>query len=596
MSGVSAMQAWGQRGSRMVLAAIVAIGMLLASAGLAHAAATGLTGTTLAVSASSTQAGGNPTITSTLGFTYASGSTDTVKDATVALPPGMLVLPPATGATGVCTAADLTAKACPAASLIGTGTLTDTPASLSLSINLYLMPATGTSDIAGIGAIISNSGLTGSTVVATSAGSIVMTTNRAGAPQEAIGLGGLPQTIPVSIVGISLPVTQPVQTTGLSLVFNAQTAAKTAFTREPATCAAGTASAAIDTYAANTAGTATGAVAAPTGCSSLHFAPALAVEAAKSTAGGVALIAATAQAAGQSPPKTLTLTLPAALQPNTTEFTSALCASATYANCTPVGAASLVTPLASAAVAAPVYLTGSATAPVLAVVFPAPYGFTVTAPLGAASGQVTATFGNLPDLPSTAFALAFTGGASGIFTSSCNPATGTATASLTSQSGASAAPTAAVSIATCTAPGTTTTPTPVQYGPPKLVSKSLTGLAKGKATLKLKVAAVNSSAPKLDAAAVALPSGVSFVKKNLKKYVSIGGGKLKAVALVGSKLIITLKAPVTSFSVKVTAKGLSVTKALQKKVTKHKVKTERLTIVAVSASNAATVFKPTVKV
>jgi hypothetical protein len=579
----------------MAIAAIMAVAILGVFSGVARAA----TSDTLTLTPSSLQAGGDPNLTAVFDFSYPSASTtDTVQSVSLTLPAGLVLLP--TAPTATCTSAELKAYDCPAASLIGTGAAAGA-SSLSLTANLYEMAAPSSTNIGGVGIIFSDEQLTGSTAVASASGPLGLSANSSGAPVETLSLTGFPQTVPgLDILGTALTTT-PVQLNSLSLTVNGTTTAKTAFTRMPASCTAGTAAATIDTYTAADDGTASTTV-TPTGCSSLAYTPTLTAAGAKDPSdSGVEIVAQLAQAAGQTPGKSLTLTFPSDVTASAAGFTATLCATpnATFSNCTEVGAASLTTPLAAKAIVADAYLTGSSTAPTLTLAFPAPYAFTLTGALGGTSAGVTATFTDLPDLPSTSLALLVVGGAHALFTSTCAATTGTISTALIAQNGVAASPTAPFTLSGCTSPTPTPAkpkPKPITPGKPTVSSISLTGVASAKARLGFTVAAGKNGAPRLSSVTVGLPSGVSFVKAKLKTGVTVSGATIKSASLNAGKLTVTLRSAASGFTVRVGSSALKVSKSLAGKVKKHKTKSVKLTITVTNASGATTSFTDTVKV
>jgi hypothetical protein len=72
---------------------------------------------------SSLTAGGSPDLTTDISFSYA--GSDSLKNATITLPPGLVVSPAVVPTT--CSAAQLAGSSCPGDAQIGRGTGTTTP-------------------------------------------------------------------------------------------------------------------------------------------------------------------------------------------------------------------------------------------------------------------------------------------------------------------------------------------------------------------------------------------------------------------------------------------------------------------------------------
>jgi hypothetical protein len=144
-----------------------------------------------------------------------------------------------------------------------------------------------------------------------------------------------------------------------------------------------------------------------------------------------------------------------------------------------------------------------------------------------------------------------------VFTPSCNPASGTASAALTSQDGdLNATASAPFTVSNCTAPP----PPPPVAGLPQLGSVSLHALARHRFELRLSVAA-GSNAPGLKSVQVALPAGLRFArvhghKLQLRELVSTRGARIASVKLVGRRLVISLR--IAARRVTVAIKGLSI--------------------------------------
>ncbi|HWF53516.1 MAG TPA: hypothetical protein VG223_02755 [Solirubrobacteraceae bacterium] len=591
MSGVA--QRWQWR----VAAAIMAIALLGGWTSAARAATNSITPITL--SADNDQAGGSPKLTTALTFGYAT-SGDTAQSVSVALPPGMQLAPAAV--TTTCSSSELTAHTCPSASVIGTGTATLTTGALlssptgTAAITLYEMAAPTSADIGGIGAEFTSSVTL--TTAAVASGPIDVISSPTGQPETVVTLNGLPASFP--LLGL-LP--EAVSLTSLSLTFNGQSTTGAAYTRLPDSCTAVSGAALMTTVDK---ATATGETVplTPTGCSSLAYAPTLTAAATRDPSdSGVQLLAEVTQAAGEATSKSIALTLPSAIVPNP-GAAGELCSSptATFSNCTKLGAVSLSTPLVSSPLLGGVYLTGTSTAPSLTLAFPAPFPFTIT---GAISGDKI-TFNPVPDVPLTRLVLFTTSGTGGLFATTCAANSGTASAAFIDQNGdKTATANATLNIAGC--PSTTPSPPPTgTAGPPHLTAHSVTVTSKGKATLSFTLAA-GTNAPGLAGAAIQLPSGLSPVASNIQTALTASGASIKTVSIIGGKLVLAFTALTTKVTVRIGSSGLSVAKSLLPKTVKVKVKkhgktkiehkktkftlrSERYTITAIDGKGTQTVF------
>ena len=190
-------------------------------------------------------ASGNPDLTTDVNLSY-TGS-DSLENVTITLPPGLVVLPASVPAT--CSSGQFAGMSCPSGAQIGSGTGTTNPSIGSLDIKLYLMPAPSASDIAGMGAILTEGGA-----------SISFT----GTIDSAL-VGGQSEVvlkftnIPNMVSGV------PVQATSIDLTINGVSASGGRFTRMPTSCGLATTTLSVDTYAASADGSGTDSF-TPTGC------------------------------------------------------------------------------------------------------------------------------------------------------------------------------------------------------------------------------------------------------------------------------------------------------------------------------------------
>ena len=295
------------------------------------------------------------------------------------------------------------------------------------------------------------------------------------------------------------------------------------------------------------------------------------------------------QAATESASKSIVLQLPKGLSPNVTADVP--CLSGTGCK---VGTATATSPLIPNAALAngTVTLGGSATAPTIAIAFPAPFAITINGAVSLTSNSVT--FASVPDVPLTGLTLNITGPASGgkAFNTDCAPANIGGT--FTPQSGAAAvAVTSAITFSNCALKPTG--------------SGSTGGLASGHPKLKFKIVH-RTGAASVATVAIGLPGGLKFSRsaivskkvcttKNKKKKcttttlikgLGIIGGKANTVAIKGGKLVITLKKPAGTVTITVSGPLVTETKSLQTKVKKHQTKSLTFGLKVTDAKHTAT--------
>ena len=250
----------------------------------------------------------------------------------------------------------------------------------------------------------------------------------------------------------------------------------------------------------------TSAPLAVTGCGALPYAPTVAATVTKEQGTSGALVAVTiTQGAGESATSSIGLGSPTGVKVNKVLapcFQGAMCT---------VGTVSGISPLLSSAAfsAGMLTLTGSVNTGALnmeitgsvTMSFPPPYQFSATGPLNAT--EHTISFFGIPDIPMSTLTFTFTGTPAGrAFTTACQP--GTITASLVPQDGNPPVKvTGPVTNVNCSNAGGRAT-----------ASGSLTGLASGKPTLKLRASRA-SGGPGIASLSIGLPAGLSFNRKAL---------------------------------------------------------------------------------
>jgi hypothetical protein len=488
----------------------------------------------LTVTPSTTTAGTSPA-TVTFNSTFSTAP----NDVTFALPAGLLAN--ANQGGGACLAATSLTTACQVGS--GTATAAGTP---NVPVNLYLVPAPAAGDAAGVALVQGSNTLSTAavTVRSTDGGLNVTFSNLAG---DAI------TALDVSLTTLRMPSSCPTTPANVTLTAD---------------------------------GASTTAPLPVTGCSGLTYQPALTASLTKDAHDqGGELVLGITQGATEAPNSSITLGLGSAITPNVSADLPCLAGT----TCT-IGTATATSPLlpSPALASGTVTLSGNATTPTIAVVFPAPFALTIDGAVNLANNSVT--FSNIPDLPLTNLTLTVTGpnGQKAFNIVSCSPAK--VTGSFTGQGGQSATSSPAIQFSNCaTAPK---------------ASGSSSGLATGHPSLKVKVSK-SSGGANIASLAVALPSGLSFAKSaisthktcttskgkkkctttTLIKGLGVSGASVKSVALKGGKLVITLKKAAGSVTVSLSGPVLSESKALQTKVKKHKTKTVTVSLKVTDAKH-----------
>ena len=478
--------------------------------------------------AAGTTAGSSPAIAFNIDFTPLSGVAgnllgevggDSVKNVTIAFPSGFMINLAGNG--GACVVASTPSPSC----LIGSG-LIDGPGGKAL--NMYLVAAPKPSDVAGVETTIEGE----SPVI----GELTLGTS----PEIGFDL---------SYSNLAPGITE------LQFTLNGA--------RLPTSCSP----AENVTVGASSWQGSSGIATAPltvTGCSGLTFTPSVAATVVKQPENSGAFLTTTfTQPAGQSATSAIEFAIPTGLKINRVLqpcFQEKPCV---------VGTVSAESPLLPSPALSKGTLTLGATpgvaasgelsqlsAPVNGVVltmsFPAPYAFSLVAPVD--FSERTITFSGMPDIPLSALSLTFTGPPSGpAFATSCKP--GTIAATLTPQDGNPVSKlSAALTNIGC--------PAPQPIGKPS-ASGSLSGLAAGRPRLQLH-AARGSNAPNIASVAIALPTNLSFRRSALIRHrvcrgarcrtalsirgLSLSGAHLAVAGIHGGELVITFRNPAARVS------------------------------------------------
>lgn len=328
---------------------------------------------------------------------------------------------------------------------------------------------------------------------------------------------------------------------------------------------------------------ATSAPLAVTGCGALAYAPTVAATVTKEqgTSGAVVAVTVT-QGAGESATSSIGLGSPTGVKIN-----KVLAPCFQGATCT-VGTVSGISPLLSSGAFSAGMLTlvgsvntGALTMPITGSVtmsFPPPYQFSAAGPIN--TTEHTISFFGIPDIPMSTLTFTFTGTPAGpAFTTACEP--GPITASLVPQDGN---PPVKV-----TGPVTNVNCSKAISGAKATASGSLSGLASGKPTLKLR-ASHASGGPGIASLSIGLPAGLSFNRQALVRRracrgksrkcttsvpargLSMSGAALKSTRIQGGALLLTFTHAVGGMSLTAHGALLVESKALTHRARQHRVK------------------------
>jgi hypothetical protein len=495
---------------------------------------------------------------------------DSVKNLTLQLPAGLIAN--ASIDAGGCLKSAAPLPAWP----VGTGTVTATEnslggAMLSLPAEFSLVAPPTPSDLAGLAVSVKDP-LSGSFQ---QLGTPASVTVRPGSDPAGVGLNIAFSNVPDTYTVLGTPTS--ISVNEINSTFDGL--------RFPSSCPATPASFAVS--ASSYGDSTVHAARAPltvTGCSSLPFSPGFNVTAARDSGDHqVQITTNITQAAGQATPRSVALTLPpAVLGPNLGAI-SQICPNPSSGTCKPVGSATATSPLYPTPLSGQAYLTGTPgalAAPSITLVFPAPFGLTLTGAVNLSTNSTT--FTGIPDIPLSDLRVVLNGGSSGVFASSCVTPTGTATSTLVSQNGDKTATVPATfTVANCTPPagggGST------KGKAPKLTAAHVLGLLRGRPVVAFRVGAA-AGAPKLTTITVATVPGLTFVRRREHKQlrvvgVTLKGAKLKSVSLAHGRLLIKLAKPAGAVTVTIGRQALRESRGLRTKAQHSKVKKLALTVV-----------------
>ena len=372
-----------------------------------------------------TSAAGTHNLGMTINFNPSSAD-DTPKTLQIALPPGLIANANIDG--GNC----LKTAAITAACVVGTGTATASaivvpgtpitppitaPATIQLTYYLVAPPKPG--DLAGLAVSgqIEILGFLPLTTISLGTGDVslrpsgsangVGLTIALGLPQQAAGFNASVSSIASTFNGLRYPSSCPSPSARVAI---AATSYLDAATR--------TASAPLSV----------------TGCGAAAYAPHLSVTAVKDSGDRqVTLTANVTQAASELTTGSTQLNFPPNVLAPNINVAGALCVSRAWGSCTPVGSATVTSPVYPTPLSGKAYLTGDSKGLEIALVFPQPFSLTLVGRVNLAAGSTT--FAGEPDIPQTSLRVVLNGGPHGAFATTCQAKSGSASATFVSQGG-----------------------------------------------------------------------------------------------------------------------------------------------------------------
>jgi hypothetical protein len=520
-----------------------------------------------------------------MNLSFSPSGSDSPKDLTIGLPPGLLADASVNG--GACLKSSTPSAACQ----VGSGTVSATglgllPVTGQVAFDLVAPPKPG--DLAGLALLVT---LLGQTSQLGSPGEIAVrpATDPAGFGLN-ISFANIPDTYSEGPLTVSIQV-QSMSTT-LSGV------------RMPASCPATPANVTVttDSYSDSTPHTASAPLQV-TGCSALPFTPSFHVTATKDAGdSGTQVISDITQPASpaQATPQSVSLALPAAvLTPNAHAVLSGglLCANPASGTCKTIGTATAASPLYPVPLTGTDYLTGTLAALKIVIVFPPPFALTLAGAVDVLHN--TTTFTGLPDIPLSDLKVTLAGGANAAFAAFCSPASGTASSTLISQSGMHTTVASPFTVAGCSgsqsgASGSGSGSKSSPAGRAGIITAAVTGLASGHPTLSFKLTAGKNA--KLKSFSVKLPRGLSFVRHRIHGRlkllgVALKGAKVKSLSLKRGALLVTLRAPVNTLSAKIGPRALKESAALRSAAKHHRLKRLQLTVMLTNTAGKRTTSK-----
>ncbi len=589
-----------RRFRRLALPALVVLGVLVSASGASAAITPSISSTT----ATPLTAGGTGNVELTLKF--APTSTDSPKDLTLNLPPGLLTNA-AIDSGGCLQTTDIQSSTCQIGSGIVVANLAGIAFGVQTPVSFFLVPPPSPNDLAGLA--VASSG--------TEIGTVAPIVIRPSSDPDGVG-ATIDLVLPNTLDGLPIAITE-IDSTFDGLRFP---------TTCPSTPAQLTVSA--DSYADPTVKS-TALPLPVTGCSSLTYAPKYSLTVARDAGDRVVNVSTTiTQSATESPNATVMLAFPSnVISPSLSGLTN-LCSTATTSGCTPIGSVTASSPLYPVPLTGEAYLTGQAkniSGLTLTLVFPPPFPLTLVGKVDLVN--VSTTFTGLPDIPLTDLTVTLNGGADGVFSSLCSPSSGTSTATLTDQNGdKTATDPAPFTVSGCPggssgnggggssggsgsgsgggnsggsgSGGGKTGGGSTKAGKPKITGATLAGLTTGRPSLSF-TAIAGKKAPKLRSVTISLPKGLTVVARRVhgKRTVAVGlkGAKLKSATLSGRKLVITASKPASKLTVTLTAlrESASLKARAKAKAKAKKLKGLKLAAVLRDAKGKKTTASTTIK-
>ena len=557
-----------------------------------------------------------------LDLKFVNTGTDSPHQLTINLPPGLLANASINGGSCLRTA-NVSGSTCE----VGSGTVTATPdpipgvlnlpLSVSVPVTFFLVPPPAAGDLAGLAV----EGL-GEQIGSTGEIKIRPTGDPSG-----VGVTlnlVLPDTLPLTLPLIGTIHAAQISLTEINSTFNGL--------RYPTTCPSTPAklSASVDSYS----DPAVHIVSAPlsvTGCSSLSYSPVFKVTAARDSNDRQVKLATTiTQTASQAPSRSVSLAFPTSTLAPNLQSIKALCLNLASGSCPTVGSASATSPLYPTTLSGNAYLTGSASGLSLTLVFPSPFPLTLAGSVNLVRNS--ATFTGLPDIPLTNLGVTLAGGTEGLFLSTCQAPSGTATATMTDQNGDKSvnAP-ANFTVSGCSGGGGSgasgsggaggggggggggaggaggggssgngggangSTRTGVTVGSTKLSKGGLSGLGTGHASLRFTIS-VAKHAPKLTALTIEPPTGISLIphragNKLIPTGITLTGAKIKSLALAHNHLLITLRKPSQSLTITINSSALKVSPTLKAKAKTKQLRHLPLTVITTNTNAQRTTIR-----
>jgi hypothetical protein len=596
------MRAW-----RAVAAMVAGWAAVIACTAVAAGAATAATITpTVALSPAAGVAASTHNLGVDIKFGY-SGTGDTVKDMTLALPAGLLANASVDG--GKC----ITSTSPIAACQVGTGSITATatvlkllPVTETLSAEFDLVAPPHPGDLAGLQVLAKNPTDPGPGFQPL--GTPADVTVRPADAGLNIAFAGLPNTYPLNLDGLGLG-TVPISVSEINSTFNSLLFPSSCPSK-PAVLTVST-----DSYAAPSSSASSPLTV--TGCSAGAYAPKFSLTAARDAGNAeVKLTANITQGPGQLTTGTTVLAFPTNVLTPNLGVAAALCTNLASGSCTPIGSATAVSPVYPTPLSGNAYLTGNSSGLKLALVFGAPFSLTLTGSVNLATD--TTTFNGIPDIPLSQLQVALNGGTDGAFATTCQASAGTATAKEVSQNGDITrnltAPFTVSGWKPCTgAPpgsgsggsgsggsgsggsgsggsgsggsgsgsgGGGSSSNPSSH--PRLSDGAATGLLDRKPSVRFAVSK-GKGARKLRTLTIGLTQGLTFATHTVRghatvKGVSIKGAKTKALTVSHGRLVIALSKPSGAVTVSLAPQALHESRTLHAKAEHHQLSRLRINV------------------